>query len=160
MLASGITQRAYYSSPIAEFCAADRDAIFVQMALRNDFDLVDTQRGAWLQQAEILQRVLPSYEGSVYLEFSIPRMGRRIDALVIIGPVVFVLEFKVGEREFPSADIDQVVDYALDLKNFHEGSHSVHIAPILISTEAPARVQRLPKGPWARPRVRCSSNEL
>ena len=58
VLASGITQRAYYSAPIAEFCAAARDAIFAQMALRNDFDLVDTQRGAWLQQAEILQRVL------------------------------------------------------------------------------------------------------
>jgi hypothetical protein len=147
LLASGITQRAYYSAPIAEFCATARDAIFAQMALRNDFDLVDTQRGAWLQQAEILQCVLPPYEGSVYLEFSIPRMGRRIDALVIIGPVVFVLEFKVGEREFPSSDIDQVVDYALDLKNFHEGSHGVHIAPVLICTEAPARVQRLPKGP-------------
>jgi hypothetical protein len=89
--ASGITRRAYYSSPITEFCAADRDAIFVQMALRNDFDLVDTQRGARLQQAEILQRVLLAYVGSVYLEFLILRMGRRIDALVIVGPVVFVL---------------------------------------------------------------------
>ena len=147
LLASGITQRAYYSAPIAKFCAAARDVIFAQMALRNDYDLVDTQRGAWLQQSEILQRVLPPYEGSVYLEFSIPRMGRRIDALVIIGPVVFVLEFKIGEREFSSSDIDQVVDYALDLKNFHEGSHGVYIAPVLICTEATARVQRFPRVP-------------
>ena len=144
---SGIAQRAYYSATIAEFCAAARDAIFAQMALRNDFDLVDTQRSAWLQQAEILQRVLVRHTGTVYLEFSIPRMGRRIDSLVIIGPVVFVLEFKVGEREFSSQDADQVVDYALDLKNFHEGSHGVHIAPVLICTEAPARRQILSKGP-------------
>jgi hypothetical protein len=147
LLAGGIAQRAYYSAPIAEFCATARDAIFARMALRNDFDLVDTQRGAWLQQAEIRQRVLPPYAGSVYLEFSIPRMGRRIDAIVVIGPVVFVLEFKVGEQEFLSSDIDQVVDYALDLRNFHEGSHGVHIAPILICTEAPARGHRLPKRP-------------
>src|SRR5713101_9271245 len=116
------------------------------MVRRNDFDLTGTQRDAWLEQAEILKRALAGHQGALYLEFTIPRMGRRIDALVIIGPVVFVLEFKVGEREFSSSDIDQVVDYALDLKNFHEGSHGVHIAPVLICTEAPARVQRLPKG--------------
>jgi hypothetical protein len=93
------------------------------MARRNDFDLTGTQRDAWLEQAEILQRVLRPYRGAIYLEFTIPRMGRRIDALVIIGPVIFVLEFKVGEQAFFVQDADQVVDYALDLHNFHEGSH-------------------------------------
>ena len=85
------------------------------MALQNDFDLTGTQRDAWLEQAEVLQRVLAGHIGALYLEFTIPRMGRRIDALVIIGPVIFVLEFKVGEQTFSSQDVDQVVDYALDL---------------------------------------------
>jgi hypothetical protein len=66
-------------------------------------------------------------------------MGRRIDAVVIIGPVIFVLEFKVGERTFSSQDMDQVVDYALDLHNFHEGSHDAYIAPVLICTRAAPR---------------------
>jgi hypothetical protein len=114
------------------------------MARRNDFDLTGTQRDSWLEEAAILQRVLLRHSGALYLEFTIPRMGRRIDALVIIGPVIFVLEFKVGERAFASQDEDQVVDYALDLHNFHEGSHGAYIAPILISTQAGLNQLRIP----------------
>ncbi len=114
------------------------------MALRNDFDLTGTQRDSWLEQAEVLQRVLVPYRGAIYLEFTIPRMGRRIDALVLIGPVIVVLEFKVGEQVFSSQDVDQVVDYALDLHNFHEGSHDAYIAPVLICTRAPRGRHRVP----------------
>jgi Uncharacterized conserved protein (DUF2075) len=138
---SPAARRSYYSNTLAAFCAADRDQIFAQLALQNDFDLIGTQRDAWLQQAAILQEVLTRYTGSIYLEFTIPRMGRRIDAVVIIGPVIFVLEFKVGEGTFYAHDLDQVVDYALDLHNFHEGSHDAYIAPVLICTEA--RLDRL-----------------
>ncbi len=63
-------------------------------------------------------------------------MGQRIDAVVLIGSVIFILEFKVGEKEYTSYAIDQVMDYALDLKNFHETSHEQFIAPILIATKA------------------------
>lgn len=136
-------KRSYYADTLTEFCAADRNEIFAQMARRNDFDLTGTQRDAWLEETELLQRVLARYTGAVYLEFTIPRMGRRIDALVIIGPVIFILEFKVGEETFYSQDLDQVVDYALDLHNFHEGSHGAFIAPVLICTRAIGR-QRVP----------------
>jgi hypothetical protein len=63
-------------------------------------------------------------------------MGQRIDVVLIIDSVIFVLEFKVGESDFHGLAIDQVWDYALDLKNFHETSHNKYIAPILIATEA------------------------
>jgi len=72
------------------------------------------------------------------MEFVIPRMGRRIDAVLLIGPVLFVVEFKVGDFVFDRAALDQVWDYALDLKNFHEASHSASIVPILIATGADA----------------------
>ena len=62
--------------------------------------------------------------------------GKRVDVILLIGQVIFVLEFKVGDREYSSHAIDQVVDYALDLKNFHESSHDRVIAPILVSTRA------------------------
>lgn len=75
-------------------------------------------------------------EGSVFFEYSIPRMGRRIDTVLLIGPAVFVLEFKVGEKTFEHAAVEQVWDYALDLKNFHEASHRAAIVPILIPTAA------------------------
>ena len=64
-------------------------------------------------------------------------MGRRIDVVLLIGPVVFVLEFKAGAAGFTDSALDQVWDYGLDLKNFHESSHRVPIAPILVATEAP-----------------------
>jgi len=63
-------------------------------------------------------------------------MGRRIDVVLLIGPVIFVLEFKVGEKAHTLYAFDQVFDYALDLKNFHETSHEQFIAPILVATEA------------------------
>ena len=63
-------------------------------------------------------------------------MGRRIDVVLVIGPVVFAIEFKVGEKTFDRSAIDQVWDYGLDLKNFHEASHDASIVPILIATEA------------------------
>jgi hypothetical protein len=114
------------------------------MARQNDFDLTGTQRDAWLEQVAVLQEVLADHVGSIYLEFTIPRMGRRIDAVVIIGPVIFVLEFKVGEATFHTQDLDQVVDYALDLHNFHEGSHDAYIAPVLICTQALQHHLRIP----------------
>lgn len=128
--------RYYYSDSIANFLKSPTTEILGQLSLCNEFALLQTQRDAWVAEIEILQKVLAPHTGSIYFEYSIPRMGRRIDAVLLIGPVIFVLEFKVGEREFSSYAVDQVYDYALDLKNFHETSHQQYIAPILIATEA------------------------
>jgi hypothetical protein len=129
--------RAYYSDSIAAFVQASPDEILGVLAKHHEFALDVTQREAWRTEIRILQRILRSRAGSIYFEYAIPRMGRRIDVLLLIGPVIFVLEFKVGEREFTAYAMDQVWDYALDLKNFHETSHAVYIAPILIATRAP-----------------------
>lgn len=112
--------------------------IIGQLVQNNEFALEQTQRDAWQAEINILQKSLQPYEGAIYFEYSIPRMGRRIDVVVLIGSTIFVLEFKVGERKFPAYAIDQVWDYALDLKNFHETSHHHFIAPVLIATEARA----------------------
>ncbi len=77
------------------------------------------------------------------MEFAIPRMGRRIDVVLLIGPVAFAIEFKVGESVFERSAIEQVWDYALDLKNFHEASHEVSIVPILIATGAEATTSQI-----------------
>jgi hypothetical protein len=74
----------------------------------------------------------------VFFEFSVPRLGKRIDVVVLLHEVLFVLEFKVGEANFTRAAVDQVWDYALDLKNFHETSRERRIVPVLIGTAAVA----------------------
>jgi hypothetical protein len=128
--------RAWYSATISEFITAPADEILGQLARRNEFELTEAQRSAWVEEIALLRCVLAGHTGTVYLEFAIPRMGTRVDAVVIIGPVLFVVEFKIGEGTFHSRDVDQVVDYALDLRNFHEGSHGALIAPVLVCPEA------------------------
>lgn len=125
-------KREYYSDSIAAFLNTNHVEIIGQLVMNNDFPVEQTQRDAWLEEINILQSVLRSFHGAIYFEYSIPRMGQRIDVVLLIGPVIFVLEFKVGEREFTSHAVDQVWDYALDLKNFHETSHERFVAPILI----------------------------
>ncbi len=129
-------RREYYSDTISNFLKRNNDEILGKLAQGNDFSLEQTQRDAWLEEIRILKKVLKTYKGSVYFEYSIPRMGKRIDVVLVIGSAIFVLEFKVGEKDFPSYAIDQVWDYALDLKNFHETSHNSYIAPVLIATNA------------------------
>jgi hypothetical protein len=129
-------QRAFYSDSISNFSAQSPEEIMGILATNNTFALEGTQRDAWQEQIRILQCVLEPHHGTIFLEYSIPRMGKRIDALLLIGAVIFVLEFKVGERDFTAYALDQVCDYALDLKNFHETSHHAWIAPILIATRA------------------------
>jgi DUF2075 family protein len=129
-------KREYYSDSISNFLRSSVEEILGTLAGNNDFALIQTQRDSWVAEIEILHEVLKAYDGSIYFEYSIPRMGKRIDAVLLIGPVIFVLEFKVGEKEFTTYAIDQVCDYALDLKNFHDTSHEQFIAPVLIATDA------------------------
>ena len=131
-----ILTRAWYAASIAEFLQTQPDTIIGRLATNCEFTLLQTQTEAWLAQISLLQEHLNGLAGMLFFEFNIPRMGRRIDAVLLVGPVVFVIEFKMGERVFERAAVDQVWDYALDLKNFHEASHSASIIPILIATEA------------------------
>jgi hypothetical protein len=133
-------KRAYYSDSITNFLKTYPNEILGTLAKNNDFPLEQTQRDAWLEEINILHRMLSRFQGSIYFEYSIPRMGKRIDIVLVIGSAIFVLEFKVGEKEFPAYAIDQVWDYALDLKNFHETSHEQFIAPILIATKAKSTI--------------------
>src|SRR5258706_684911 len=129
-------RREYYSDTLSDFLKRNNNEILGKLAQGNDFALEQTQRDAWLEEIRILKNVLHPYNGSIYFEYSIPRMAKRIDVVLVIGSLNFVFEFKVGEEEFSSYAVDQVWDYALDLKNFHETSHAVYIAPVLIATKA------------------------
>jgi hypothetical protein len=127
-------RRAYYSSSIADFLQTNANEIIGKLTRANSQTLEQAQLSAWLEEIDILKRVLVNRSGRIYFEYAIPRMGKRIDVVLLVGPVVFVLEFKVGESHFTSSALDQVTDYCLDLKNFHESSYDCVIAPVLIAT--------------------------
>jgi hypothetical protein len=132
-------QSAYSSSFVEEFLAKDPVAILGQLSVGHSHDLDTLQRNAWASQITLLQRELAGLDdGWIAFEFAIPRMGKRVDNIVLFGGLVFVLEFKVGAGQFDAAAKDQVVDYALDLKNFHAGSHALPIVPVVVATKATA----------------------
>lgn len=111
------------------------------LTANSDFAVELPQRSAWLREIEVLRASLSTFSGRgwVFLEFVLPRLGRRMDVAVVVDHLVFVIEFKVGEHEFQRGAIDQVWDYALDLKNFHQPSHAIYIVPVLIATGATPR---------------------
>jgi Uncharacterized conserved protein (DUF2075) len=142
--------RYYYADSISNFLTKSPAEILGALAAGSaglHSSLLATQNDAWQTQVEILRGALQDKDGQghVFFEYSIPRLGTRIDVVVILGAVIFVLEFKVGYETFGQAAVDQVYDYALDLKNFHESSHAPVVAPILLATGAtstPFHVER------------------
>ena len=128
--------RSWYGAAIRDFLQADNDSILGKLATHAGDGHFASQRDAWLEQFKILRATLTGLDGWIFFEFNIPRMGRRVDTILVHGPVIFALEFKVGEKSYDRAAIEQVWDYALDLKNFHEASHNIAIAPILVATDA------------------------
>lgn len=128
---------AYFHASIPKFLAMSADAILGQLTQSHVHALEHLQRNAWLDQIDILKVALSDQnDGHLFFEFLIPRMGKRADVVLLLNDCVFVIEFKVGADHFDAAATDQVYDYALDLKNFHFGSHDLPILPVLVATEA------------------------
>ncbi len=132
-------QRAYYSDTLTNFISKNKLQIFGELCNNDQFAADDLQKNTWLAEIDILKQQLSTFDtGFVILEYTIPRIGNRVDGVFIYKGIVFLLEFKVGSKKYNNYDVDQVVDYALDLNCFHKESHNRLIVPILISTEAAA----------------------
>jgi hypothetical protein len=129
--------RSYYSEDIRTFIQQSENQILGELTRNNQFSLDDNQKSAWISQIKILKDQLSSFvEGNIIFEYTIPRVGKRIDNVFIYNGIIFLLEFKVGDHVYHNYAIEQVMDYALDLKNFHKESHNKTIVPILIATRA------------------------
>ena len=130
--------RCLYSSDFQSFLYQNTDSLFGILCDNYHGDALTTTREAWKSEIIIMKSVissLPQKSGQIIFEYDIPRLGKRIDVVLLYGGIVFCLEFKVGESRILEADVDQVLDYALDLKNFHKFSEDKVIVPILIATE-------------------------
>lgn len=129
--------KAYYVDKISNFLLADKEMILGQLMIKEEFRTTTEQKNAWKSEIQILKDQLPNVpEGVIIFEYTVPRIGSRIDVTCIINGIIFILEFKVNANTYNLGDEEQVVDYALDLKYFHEESEERHIVPILIATDA------------------------
>ena len=138
--ADSVVRRWLYGERFDDFVSQSATEILGELTQRAGGDLDLTQNNAWQEQIAILKTLqLPDSERSsakIYFEYTIPRLGQRADVILIVAHVLFVLEFKAGESQFHVSALDQVWDYALDLKNFHDASHDICIAPVLVATKA------------------------
>lgn len=139
-----MVKRSYYSNDIQSFLNQDNYSIFGEITTNDQFSSEDLQKNTWNREIEILKRELSQFlDGYIIFEYTIPRIGNRIDNIVIYKGIIFLLEFKIGEKKYPSYAIEQVTDYAFDLSCFHKESHNRLLVPILISTKAQSVKQEI-----------------
>jgi len=131
--------RSYYSNSIIDFIAESDSSILGKLNSAYTLDNLNIkQTRAWSEQIRILKSSLSSLSNEIiHFEFSIPRMGKRSDCIIVLGDHIVLIEFKVGSEQYDSSGKLQTIDYALDLQNFHESSHRKLIVPVLVSTHAP-----------------------
>ena len=130
--------RCLFNSDLASFLYSDINYIFGVLCDNYHGEALTTTREAWKSEIDIMRNVLSNLSddnGQIIFEYDIPRLGKRIDVVLLYRGIVFCIEFKVGESKILEADIDQVLDYALDLKNFHKLSQDSLIVPILVATK-------------------------
>ncbi|MFM8496757.1 MAG: hypothetical protein ACKOEM_14760, partial [Planctomycetia bacterium] len=135
---------AFYAAPVEEFLAASEEEVYAPLASPHGYTLAPEQQSAWRLQLPVLRAALEDQVAPppaapapwIHLEFDIPRLGRRVDAVLVTIACVIPIEFKVGAKKFERLDYEQAWDYGLDLKNFHAPSHAAPIFPILCATEA------------------------
>lgn len=132
-----MSRREYYFDSIYNFISEEEESVLGQLLINDEFETSDLQKMVWRSEIQILKKQLTEFmHGDIIFEYTIPRMGHRIDVICIIDGIIFLLEFKVGDKEYKKSTSDQVMDYALDLKYFHEQSRNRYIVPINISTKA------------------------
>lgn len=133
-----MANRCLYEASFSDFLNQEPLAVLGALHNNNHGDALTTTDEAWMGEIELMQLVLEPWatvSGRVIFEYDIPRLGKRIDVVLLLRGLIFCLEFKVGKKEEFQAGIEQVMDYALDLKNFHLFSHDKKIVPILIPTK-------------------------
>ena len=131
--------RCYYSASIEQFSQQSNAEILGIIHENNiSADTLIQQSNTWEEEIAVLKEQLASLNGRIIFEYTIPRMGKRVDVVVLYNNIVFLLEFKCGDTEYRSGTYEQVYDYALDLRNFQKESHNKLLVPIMVSTGAEA----------------------
>ena len=154
--------RSYYSASIAEFLRQSSSEI-IGIIHSNDISAETTiqQSNTWESEVQILKDQLRSFsDGRIIFEYTIPRMGKRVDAVVLYKNIVFLLEFKCGDTEYRQSTYDQVYDYALDLRNFQKESHNKLLVPIMVSTRAAAVTNVIRERDRVIEPLRCNAGNI
>lgn len=127
----------YYQNRAAEFICEPSDSILRKLTFYGGNE--PPQVKAWEEEIDLMKDILKEWKNDnaeIIFEYTIPRLGKRVDVVLLLRDIIFCIEFKAGQSKYLQMDMEQVMDYALDLKNFHKESHDAPIVPILVATEA------------------------
>jgi hypothetical protein len=125
---------AYLRKPAQEFQNTSQEVILGVLTARaadsGFLDLKNSQITEWKETTPLLQSALSEVcrnldqakSWGILLEYTIPLRQKRIDAVVLAGDVILVIEFKASDTHDAYAR-RQVEDYALDLRDFHAKSN-------------------------------------
>lgn len=130
--------RCLYENTFDGFICENDNAVLGALCDHYHGDTRTTTIETWKGEIGIMRETLLQFDdrdGRIIFEYDIPRLGKRIDVVLLYRGIIFCIEFKVGKRKPIEADVDQVLDYALDLKNFHKFSQDKVIVPIMVATE-------------------------
>lgn len=155
-----VLARAYYHAAVHDFLSTTDEEVLGHLSRHSEQAIEQLQRNAWLEELGVLRSALRGLSGMLLLEYAIPRMGRRADAVLLLPRAVIVIEFKVGSETYDESALDQVSDYALDLKNFQKQSHDKGVVPLLVATDAPMQhleLKAYPDGLYAPVRANRSN---
>ncbi len=154
--------KAYYSASIVDFLRQSNNEILGTIQSNFGLGKVTIQQiNAWKEQIDVLKSQLQDFEeGRIIFEYTIPRMGKRVDVVVLYKNIVFLLEFKCGDNDYSRSTYDQVYDYALDLRNFQKESHNKLLVPIMIPTAAPEVLNNIVENKRIIEPLRCNSNNI
>ena len=136
-------RQAYYKNTLKLFSQDNPDRILGILNKRgiefsSQFNDVNI---AWDTSIPLFQKIVGSIlnetpnseKWTILLEYEIPRLGGRIDAVLLADDIIFALEYKNDRNKYLLADQRQAEDYALDLFDFHLQSRDKVIVPILIA---------------------------
>ena len=130
--------RCLYHSTIQEFINTSSETLLGMFINNYHGNALTITNESWSNEIEIMRKTLLPWKfenGQIIFEYDIPRLGKRIDVVLLLRGIIFCIEFKVGEKNLLQSNIEQVMDYALDLKNFHLFSQDKIIVPILVPTK-------------------------
>ena len=128
--------RCLYNNSFTGFLCENQASVFGKLCDNYNGIALPSTRDSWVEEISVMKHVISNFEsdnGQIIFEYDIPRLGKRIDVVLLLRGIVFCLEFKTGESERSESEVDQVLDYALDLKNFHKFSQDRIIVPIFIA---------------------------
>jgi len=127
------------SFSIEDFCRLSKDDLIGKLSNKHTLhhsSLSSNQNEAWSKEYDDLHQILQGRSGQILFEYSIPGLPKTIDVVVLMGGVIFVIEYKANSTSYNEQDKRQTNGYALRLKFFHSRSNDNWIVPILVATDA------------------------